>query len=328
MKIKNVIRLSVFIFALLNTNFTYSQQAIIKASVDSTHLLIGEQTLLRLEIAADKNTELQLPFIQSELMKGVEVLNISQPDTADIGNGRIEIKYDYLITSFDSALYQIPAFPLVVGADTIYSNDLALKVSTLPVDTESKSIYDIKDVIRPKLVWSDYIQILLIILGASILILLIIYIIYRMKKEKPIMPFKKAETIILPPHVVAIQALDEIKREKLWQAGKEKEYHSQITDVIRRYINTRFEVDSMEMTSKQILASMRGISDVDLVFDKLKQMLLLGDLVKFAKYHPLPDENEMSMMNAYLFVNGTKIEEIVAEKAEKENEEYNKSGNE
>ena len=321
MKIKNVIRLSVFIFALLNTNFTYSQQAIIKASVDSTHLLIGEQTLLRLEIAADKDTELQLPIIRDELIKGVEVLNISQPDTTDIGNGRIQINYDYLITAFDSALYQIPAFPLIIGMDTLYSNDLALKVSTLPVDTESKNIYDIKDVIRPKLVWSDYIYILFIIMGVGILILLIIYIIYRIKKEKPIIPFKKAETIILPPHIVAIQALDEIKLQKLWQAGKEKEYHSQITDVIRRYIDSRFGVDAMEMTSNQILTNMRGISDVDLVFDKLKQMLLLGDLVKFAKYHPLPDENEMSMMNAYLFVNGTKIEETVVEKEEKENEE-------
>ncbi|MDR0427748.1 MAG: BatD family protein [Dysgonamonadaceae bacterium] len=284
-----------------------AQQPVIKAAIDSTHILIGEQTLLHLEIAANNNNRLQLPVIPDTLVTGVEVLNISQPDTTDIGNGRMQIKYDYLITSFDSALYQIPAFPLIAGIDTFYSNDLALKVSTLPVDTESKNIYDIKDVITPKFVLADYLQILFYILAVCLVILLIVYIIFRKKKQKPILPFKKEE-IILPPHVWAIQALDNIKEQKLWQAGKEKEYHSQITDVMRKYMEMRFNIFAMEMTSGQILNIALGISEIDYVFDKLKQMLLLSDLVKFAKYRPLPDENEMSMMNAYLFINGTKKE--------------------
>ncbi len=105
------------------------------------------------------------------------------------------------------------------------------------------------------------------------------------------------------------KALDEIKVQKLWQQGKEKEYHSQVSDVIRKYIEERFDIYAMEMTSDQIFRRMRGMSDADFVFDKLKQLLLLADLVKFAKYHPLPEENELSMMDAYLFVNGTKKEE-------------------
>ncbi|GHT47355.1 hypothetical protein FACS189440_07600 [Bacteroidia bacterium] len=282
-----------------------AQQAVIKASLDSVQILIGEQTLLHLEVAANKNSQLQLPFVTDTLMKGVEVLNISKTDTTDLGNDRMQIKYDYLITSFDSALYMLPPFKLIDGVDTFYSNELALKVSTLPVDTASGQFYDIKDVMKPQFVLADYAEIFYIIFAVCVLLLVIIYIIFRKKKQKPLLPFKKEEKIILPPHVRAIQALDTIKGAKLWQQGKDKEYHSQISDVIREYIDERFHVNAMEMTSGQILRILQGVSDVDLVFNNLKQMLLLSDLAKFAKYDPLAEENELSMMNAYLFVNST-----------------------
>jgi hypothetical protein len=266
---------------------------------------IGEQTLLHLEIAGHKNNSLQLPLITDTLIQGVEVLDISKMDTADLGNDRIQIKYDYLITSFDSALYMLPPFKVVSGADTFYSNELALKVSTLPVDTVSGNFYDIKNIMKPELVLADYVEIAYWILAGCILILLVVYIIFRKKKQKPLLPFKKEEKLVLPPHVRAIRALDEIKLQKLWQQGKDKEYHSQTSDVVRNYIDERFQINAMEMTSGQTLQTIRGVSDVDFVFNNLKQMLLLSDLVKFAKYHPLPEENELSMMNAYLFVNST-----------------------
>jgi hypothetical protein len=302
MKIKAII---ILLFSLFTGIQVQAQQAVIKISLDSAQILIGEQTLLHLEIATNKSSQLQLPFVTDTLMAGVEVLNISKLDTTDLGNNRMQIKYDYLITSFDSALYMLPPFKLIAGVDTFYSNEVALKVSTFPVDTESGNFYDIKDVMKPEFVLADYAAVFYWIFAACILILLIIYIIFRKKKQKPLLPFKKEEKIILPPHVRAIQALDAIKGEKLWQQGKDKEYHSQISDVIREYIDERFQVNAMEMTSGQILRIVQGVSDVDLVFNHLKQLLLLSDLAKFAKYNPLPEENELSMMNAYLFVNST-----------------------
>jgi hypothetical protein len=320
-------RVTIGIIGLLMGVHLLAQQPVITASLDSTQLLIGEQTLLHLEIAADKGSQLQLPYIQDTLMRGVEVLDISKPDTTDIGNNRIQIKYDYLITSYDSALYLLPPFQLIAGTDTFYSNELALKVSTLPVDTESGKYYDIKDVMRPQWVLSDYVAIMFYILAFCILILVIVYIIFRKKRQKPVFPFKKEDKIILPPHVRAIRALDEIKAQKLWQQGKDKNYHSQISDVIREYIEERFFVYAMEMTSGQILQRVRGISDADFVFDNLKQILLSADLVKFAKYHPLPEENELSMMNAYLFVSSTTP--VRANEGNKENEKNEENeGNE
>ncbi|MDR0540956.1 MAG: hypothetical protein LBH19_01950 [Dysgonamonadaceae bacterium] len=296
----------------------YSQTSVIKVSIDSAQILIGEQTRLHLEIAADKNSPIQLPFVTDTLMKGVEVLNITPPDTADLGNNRMQICYDYLITSFDSALYMLPPFKLIAGIDTFYSNQVALKVSTLPVDTESGNFYDIKDVWKPPFVLADYATVFYIIFAACILILLLLYIIFRKKKHKPVLPFGKEEKNVLPPHVRAIQALDVIKSEKLWQQGKNKEYHSQLSDVIRNYIDERFGINAMEMTSGQILQIIQGVSEGDSAFPQLKQLLLLSDLAKFAKYHPLPDENELSLMHAYLFVEGTAPTQATEENEQKE----------
>ena len=302
--------------------FSLPAQTVVKATIDSTNILIGEQTKIHLEIAADKNQTLQLPMISDTLMTGVEVLNISKIDTTDIGNNRMQMKYDYLITAFDSAVYLLPPFQVISGSDTAYSLQLALKVSTLPVDTVSKQFYDIKNVRAPQFVWKDYIFIILIYIAVILVLALIAFIIYRIIKKKPLVPFKKEEPYV-PPHIRAIRRLDAIKADKLWQAGKDKEYHSEITETLRKYIEERFGVGAMEKTSGEILDDVKNIRDVDAGYDDLKQILILADFVKFAKYKPLPDENELSMKNAYSFVDATKPVEVVEEKKEKDEEIHN-----
>ena len=308
-----------FICLWVNT-FSLSAQTSVKATIDSTNILIGQQTKIHLEIAADKNQQLQLPMIADTLMTGVEVLNISKIDSADIGNNRIRLKYDYLITAFDSALYLLPPFKVIAGADTVLSPELALKVSTLPVDTESGRFYDIKNVRKPPFVLMDYLQTILLILAIIALLALVAYIIYRYINKKTLIPFRKEEPYI-PSHVRALRRLDIIKVEKLWQKGKEKEYHSEITETLRKYIEERFGIGAMEKTSGEILADVKKYSDADIVYDNLKQILSLADFVKFAKYKPLPDENELSMMNAYLFVINSKKEELPTEEIEETDEE-------
>ena len=105
-------------------------------------------------------------------------------------------------------------------------------------------------------------------------------------------------------------SLDEIKQQKLWQQGRSKEYYTLITDTLRRYIVDRFGINAMEMTSGEILDIIRKQQEATSVYESLKQIMQLADFVKFAKMNPLPDENDLSLMNAYLFINQTKIEEI------------------
>jgi hypothetical protein len=306
------------LFLSLSLSLQYGQvlyaQNVIKASIDSTQILIGEQTKIHLEIASNKNTQLQLPLPTDTIIKGIEVIETSKIDTVDIGNNRIQLKYDLLVTSFDSALYLLPPFKLIEGADTAYSNELALKVSTLPVDTETQNFYDIKDIVKPKFVLWDYAAYFFYPLLGLLLLAILAFIIYRLSTKKSLIPFKREEPDF-PSHVIALRELEEIKTKKLWQQGQIKEYHSEVTDTLRKYMEKRFSVPALELTSGEILTKLKGVSDTDFVFDNLKQILILADFVKFAKYQPLPDENELSMMNAFLFVNGTKIEEIVEPEA-------------
>ena len=293
---------------LLLPTAIFAQQVAIKASIDSTTIMIGQQTMIRLEVAGNKDQQLKLPVFSDTIITGIEIVETFPPDTADIGNNRIQIKQNYLITSFDSALYLLPPFEIVSGGDTTYSTTLGLKVMTLQVDTESKQFYDIKNVIDPKFVFADYLWIVLGILGMIALGVTGWYFYKRWKEKKSLIPFKKTGPP-LPAHIKAINELNQIKAQKLWQMGRIKEYHSLITDTLRIYIEGRFNTPAMEMTSNEILGKIRHLSDVDSVYENLKQILLLSDFVKFAKFQPLPDENELSLMNAYLFVNQTKEEE-------------------
>lgn len=287
-----------------------AQRSIIEASIDSAAILIGEQTMIRLTVTTDKDRQVVIPLPQDTLMMGVELLGATLPDSS-IVDGKLVIKQNLLITSFDSALYLLPPFRVIDRSDTVYSNRVALKVSTLPVDvSKPDQFYDIKPVWAPPFFLSDYYPFIFGVLFALLFVCIVGYIVQRIKQKKSLIPFKKPEPK-LPPHEQAIRELDEIKQQKLWQQGRNKEYYTQVTDVLRKYIEERFGISAMEMTSGEILEMLRAEEEAKPVFDNLKQVLELADFVKFAKLHPLPEENQRSMANAYLFVERTKAEAVL-----------------
>ena len=299
----------------------FAQRTLIDVKIDSAAILIGEQTILHLTVTTDKDKIVQLLIPADTLMRGVEVLTMSIPDSSLIENNRLLIKQDLLITSFDSSLYLLPPIKVVDGADTIFSNQVALKVSTIPVDLDNpEEFYDIKSVWRPPFVLADYYPLIFGVLIALFLICVVGYIIQRLKNRKSILPFKKEEPK-LPPHEQAIKELNEIKLQKLWQQGRNKEYYTMITETLRKYIIDRFGINAMEMTSGEILDIIRMESEAESVYNNLKQILQLADFVKFAKFNPLPDENDLSIMNAYLFVNQTKVAEVVTDEPSTQTEE-------
>ena len=294
-----------------------AQQTLIDVKIDSAAILIGEQTVLHLTVTTDKDKSVQIVIPNDTLMRGVEVLSLSKADSSVIENDRLLIKQDILITSFDSSLYLLPPLKVIDGVDTVYSNQVALKVSTIPVNVDKpEEFYDIKDIWKPPFVLADYYPLIYGILLALFLICVIAYII-RIRNKQSLIPFKKPEPK-LPPHEQAIKELDEIKQQKLWQQGRSKEYYTLITETLRRYIVDRFDINAMEMTSGEILDIIRKQHEADSVYENLKQILNLSDFVKFAKMNPLPDENDLSMVNAYLFINQTKIEEVAVPEAETE----------
>ncbi len=148
-----------------------------------------------------------------------------------------------------------------------------------------------------------------------LLIAIIGFIIWLvLKKKRKGYIFKPP--VVLPAHVRAIRELDKLKEEKIWQQGREKEFYSKLTDILRNYLVEREGINAMEMTSGEILNEVRKLLEVESVYNNLKQILSTADLVKFAKYKPYPDENDLSMVNAYFFVNQTREPDPVPEKEE------------
>ena len=318
--IKNIVWSFIGLFFLLGGNAVAQQRPLIDVSIDSAAILIGEQTMLHLTVTADQDRPVQVIIPNDTLMAGVELLNLSKADSTQIENNRLVIKQDLLITSFDSALYLLPPLKVIDGVDTVYSNQVALKVSTLPVNAENPEEYfDIKQVWKPPFVWADYLPILLGILLVLLLAAVTWYGWKRWKEQKSLIPFKK-EGPKLPPHEQAIKELDAIKEQKLWQQGLNKAYYTQITETLRRYIDGRFGINAMEMTSGEILDLIRQNDEAKPLYENLRQILSLADFVKFAKMNPLPDENDLSLANAYRFVEQTKPVEEEAKPAEESTE--------
>ena len=306
MKLKVIsVRMLLLVVCLLAGFTAGAQQTLIDVKVDTADILVGEQTTLHVTVTTDPNRRIIIPLPGDTLMTGVEVLSVSDADST-IADGRLVIRRDILVTSFDSSLYLLPPFIAIDGADTIASNQVALKVSTVPVDVDNpEKFYDIKDVWQPPFVLADYYPWIFGVLTALFLICVIGYLVQRYRRHRSEVPVKPAEPE-LPPYETAIRELDSIKDQKLWQQGLNKEYYTQVTDTLRRYISRRYGVNAMEKTSEEILAIIERESDERSVYDTLRQVLRLSDYVKFAKLHPLPDENDESMRNAYLFVNQTK----------------------
>ena len=223
MKLKVIsVRMLLLAVCLLAGFTAGAQQTLIDVKVDTADILVGEQTTLHVTVTTDPNRRIIIPLPSDTLMTGVEVISVSDADST-VADGRLVIRRDILVTSFDSSLYLLPPFIAIDGADTIASNQVALKVSTVPVDVDNpEKFYDIKDVWKPPFVLADYYPWIFGVLTALFLICVIGYLVQRYRRHRSSeVPVKPAEPE-LPPYETAIRELDSIKDQKLWQQGLNK----------------------------------------------------------------------------------------------------------
>ena len=307
---------------VLSVLFLFSanaQETKATAKLDTSNIKIGQQVKLKLSIQYrvdnGKQIKIQWPEINDTIRKEVEVVGQSKIDTIipDKNNPFqfIQTKTLY-ITSFDSGYWAIPPFKFNVNGDTngVFTESLLLSVNTIAIDT-TIAIKDIKPPFAENYTWLDWLKDNMYVvygtLVAILVVLIIIYLIRYFKKVKP--PVVFIEVPKIPAHIIAFEKLDKLKNEKLWQEGKLKLYHIMLTEILRDYIENRFKIKALEQTTDEILYGFRNVAIDDESRTKLKQILVLADLVKFAKEQPLPNENEKSLSNAYDFITGTKREE-------------------
>lgn len=320
MKIKHIISLLSALF--IACGHIGAAPVTIKATLDSAYILMGKQTALNIDIVQDKGTVGH--FITNNgdtLTREVEVIQNYAPDTISLSNDREEILRKVIIQSFDSGLYTLPPYVYVVGNDTFSTTPLALKVLPAAVDT-LQTIHDYAGVSDPNTkLWDylpdfivDYWWTLLII--AFIVLIAAIWLAFFKGKQKAVLTPKKKP---IPPYELALQQLDRLKSEKLCENGLEKEYYTRLTEILRTYLDSRFGINAMEMTSSQIIHRLNQNSETKPSVPILNRILEMADFVKFAKVRPLPDENTSAFNNAVKFVEDTKP----APPAEENNEEEN-----
>jgi len=312
-QLKYIVLVFSFSFFLTFLNSTARAQEIrTKALLDTTQILAGDQIRLLLELEIPEGMKVSFPIPPDSLTKTIEILSRAPIDTQKIENHRLLISQEFLITAFDSGNHVIPAFHYELFynelSEQISSNELQLTVHSLPVNQE-KGPVDIAMPYDAPLTFSEVAPWVFGILLAIAVIILIIYGIMRKKMNKTIFyrPPKPKE----PAHIVALRELEKIKQEELCQKNKVKEHYTKVTDILRIYIEERFNVHTLEKTSEEILDALR---DSSLQLDQqplneLKQVFETADLVKFAKFIPQPDVNNLMMLNAFLVVEQTKIEE-------------------
>ncbi|MDR1666187.1 MAG: hypothetical protein LBS03_00625 [Bacteroidales bacterium] len=307
-----------FVYFFIVCCITGKAQSIqVNARLDTTVILIGDQITLHVEVEKENDVRVAFPRWGTTLSPHIEVLAISQVDSVFVSKEIARFSQDLLVTSFDSGRHELPSLSLPYSIngriDTIRTMPLYLDVQVMPTDT-LKNIADIKPIYRLPIGWKDiYPWLLLVgmILVGLALVGFAVYVIVRKRRHQPVFGLSSAPAE--QPHVIALRELDKLRNEKLWQRNQTKEYYTRLTDIVRTYIDGRFGVNAMEMTSEEILEGMEknNFEDNNLM-NRLKKLLSLSDLVKFAKIIPLPDENETSILDGYLFVNNTKVETIEA----------------
>lgn len=282
------------------------------AKLDTNAIKIGDQIHMDLtfKYKGGKGTTVVWPEFKDSLISKIEIVNKSKVDTIkDVASDTYILKQRLTITSFDSGYYAIPpvTFNYQVNNDTAHhkaeTEALLLTVRTIPVDT-TQAIKEIKEPLEVPFAWEEALP--YIIGGVAIIAvaILVYWLIrkYRKKGKEEVIPAIPAR----PAHEIALEELALIEKEKLWQQGLIKQYHSRLADAVRQYIEYRYDIRAMELPTDETLAVMnKRISD-PMIREKLKQLLVLADLVKFAKNQPIAMENELSMKNAYEFIYATK----------------------
>lgn len=285
----------------------------IKAALDSSQITMGYRTAVRFDIVSKANQPAEVLVDKATFPPEVEMIDWVNGDTTDIGNGLVEIKRALIIQSFDSGVYTLPSFIMLAGPnDTLRTKPLTLKVN--PVDVSKMSdINPIAGAVDFERKWYDWLpdwitEYWQFWLAGLLLVIASIcaYLILTKKVEVPLLPKKKP----VPPYRLAMLRLAALKEENLWQSGHEKEYYTRLIDILRDYLQGRFGINAMEMTSRQITQRLQQNEATRMSNDRMKRILEIADMVKFAMVRPLPDDNVRAFNEATRFVEETKPVEV------------------
>jgi len=281
----------------------------VSVKIDSTAILIGQQAHISLKVVADANQHVAFPvFPNKHINSFVEVLNEKVSDSEKLNNGQqISVTKVYTITAFNSGLYYIPPFKVRVRKQVYSSNTLALKVATMDIDTlHLDKFFGPKDIAPVPFSWGDWKGLFLLSLLLIVMLLAIVYLFMQVHNKRPILKRFRIKPA-LPPHQWAMNEIQKINHKKEVHEDS-KEYYTQLTNILRTYIQKRYGFNAREMTSSEIISQLTKQQDNKSV-QELQQLFETSDLAKFAKLRTMLNENDENLYKAVDFIKSTKIEE-------------------
>jgi hypothetical protein len=296
-------RILIFFLAVGIANLN-AQNITISASTDTTHYKVGDFIRYQLEIKYDKSISVKNPTVKDSI-KVLDFIEQLPSEKVEL-DGKITEKLNFIFSKYDSAEVTIPSIKVfyTIGGDSsvkyLESPEVRILVSTLPVDMQ-KDIADIKAPISIPLPWWIILLVIIIIVG----LILGGYFLVKYYKKKKLLKSNILPQIEIPPHEIALTELNELKQKKLWQSGLVKEYHTEITGIVRKYFEHRFNFNALEMTSAEIMGVISYLEDSKPITETADNFFRNADLVKFAKFEPLPEVNEEMMSQAFEIVNNT-----------------------
>jgi hypothetical protein len=301
----------IFYILLFISTISFAQKPMVKAEIDTTSIRIGEQFQLKISVAETQNVI--IPKIQ---LKGLEVIDSTRIDT--IKNSLIR---RYILTGFDSGAFYIPQQQIFVKNQAFLTDSLLINIATIAIDTLKVKKFPIKSIKKEPYTFDDFrIYIYLILAILAIIGFWIYWFVIRKRKETEDAPTYRT----LPPFEEAILRLNELDEKLLWQNNKIKEYYSELTEIVRGYIERELKVPALENTTDEVLAMIKDFKNADSIetsketIKKLKDLLQEADLVKFAKSKPLAIEIEDDRRDAEFIIGNLKPKQIIEKEDELE----------
>ena len=295
-----------------------SAQVSVEAVIDSIQIFVGQQAHVTLTATAKENAKVEFPQFKpmEYITPGVEVLDRQELEQQAQDNGFVSRSMVYTMTSFADTLYYIPPMTVKIDGKPYKSKSLALKVLTIEVDTlHAEQFFGPKDVQDNPFLWSDWEWPFWLSVLMLVLLAVAYYLYLRLRDNKPIISHIRIVKRLLP-HQKAMKEIEQIKANKMVSSENSKEYYTKLTDTLRKYIEERYGFNAMEMTSSEIIEKLMASQDQK-ALDELRQLFTTADLVKFAKYSTLINENDANLVNAIDFINQTKLENVPVEETVK-----------
>jgi hypothetical protein len=282
------------------------------AKLDTGVIRIGEQARITLGVEFPPDAigrDVGWPEVGARLVPNVEVVHASDVDTVLMEHGQelhtVQLLRVLTVTSFDTGYWAIPPFAFVLNGRPAETAPMLLEVRGVELDT-ALAVHDLKPFhelpfslgywLRQNWYWPA---------GGALLALLAWVLVRQLRdRERPATGVAITEEV-LPLHERVRNELLALEQERLWQQGLHKQYHSRITDLLRGYIEERYQVSALERTTDELLHALKVSPLAPDQHTRLANMLRLADMVKFAKAVPTPPENEGMMAAALRFVHET-----------------------